>query len=62
MILGTLKKMRLLDEFQKKGGEKRDDSGTKRSGILPFRRRVALNDHFHDPCSPVAKLCGSPSV
>ena len=57
--------MRLLDEFKKKeGGKKREryDSRTKRSGILPFRRRVALNDHFHDPCSPVAKLCGSPSV
>lgn len=48
--------MRLLDEFQKKEGEKRErgDFRTKRSDILPFRRRVALNDHFHDPCSPVA--------
>lgn len=55
-----------MDEFKKRErrGKKRERDGprTKRSGILPFRSRVALDDSFHDPCRPMAKLCGSPSI
>lgn len=41
-----------MDAFKKRGEE--------RSGIPPLRRRVALDDSFHDLYRPIAELCQSP--